>query len=351
MKRCIFFCAALDQGGAQRVISILSQQLAEQGKDVEILLYYNQEKFYSIDKRVKITSVEEATCSRNLISNLLWMRKYFRNHARIICSFLSSFNMLAIVAAMGLGIPVVVSERTDPIRKHWIYRYTRDILYGFADVIVTQTEISRAYFAARTSTSCVMIYNPIDPKLKFGSALSVKKEPVIVSVGRLALVKNQALLLRAFKIVKDSFPEYRLFIYGEGPCREALERLREELGLDGSVGLPGEVHDIFERISSAEIFVLSSDFEGMPNALLEAMCLGLPVISTKVSGAAEAIEDGKNGLLVDAGDEEGLVRAMEILLRDEKKRGILARNATKLVEKLELKKILAQWMELFALVG
>ena len=350
MKRYIFFCAALDQGGAQRVISILSQQLAEQGKNVEILLYYKQEIFYDIDERVKITSVEGETHTRNLVCNLLWMRKYFRNHAELVCSFLSSFNMLVLVATRGLGIPIIVSERTDPLRKPWGYRQVRDFLYGFADALVTQTEISRAYFAARTKSRCVTIDNPINPQLHVGAALSTSKEPVIVSVGRLEPVKNQALLIRAFKRVKKRFPLYKLIFYGEGAYRRNLERLRDELDLQDAVVFAGEVKDIFEEISSAEIFVLSSDFEGMPNALLEAMCLGLPVISTKVSGAVEVMEDGCNGLLVDMRDEKGLVDSLAKLLEDEKLRNELAENAVKMAGRLDIRAVISAWNEVFEVV-
>lgn len=350
MKRYIFFCAALDQGGAQRVISILSKQLAEQGKNVEILLYYKQELFYDIDERVKITSVEGETHSRNLICNLFWMRKYFRNHAELVCSFLSSFNMLALVATRGLGIPIIVSERTDPLRKPWVYRQVRDFLYGFADALVTQTEISRAYFAARTKSRCVTIDNPISPQLHVGAALSTSKEPVIVSVGRLEPVKNQALLIRSFKRVKNRFPQYKLIFYGEGACRNNLERLRDELDLQDAVEFAGEVHDIFEHISVAEVFVLSSDFEGMTNALLEAMCLGLPVISTKVSGAIEIIENGYNGLLVETKDEQGLADSIVKSLEDKNLRYKLAKNAVKLASRLDIESVVFAWNEVVEVV-
>lgn len=346
MKRYIFFCATLERGGAERVVSILSSELVRQGKKVEIVVYYDRGVFYQIDDNVKITSVEKKTKSRNLVCNLLWMRNYFRENALLVCSFISSFNMLALLATRGLGIPVIVSERTDPMRKNWIYRRARDFLYSFADVIVTQTKKSRAYFLERTKRRCATIYNPISSAITIGYALSANKEPLIVSVGRLEPVKNQALLLRAFKRVNECFPEYRLIVYGEGSCRAALEQLREELGLSKSVELPGEMDNIFEAISSAQMFVLSSDFEGMPNALLEAMCLGLPVISTKVSGAMEVIEDGYNGLLVEIGDESGLVSAIHSLLGDEALRNALASRATESASKLDLEEITSQWNRL-----
>ena len=347
MKRDIFFCATLARGGAERVVSVLASELAQKGENIEIVVYFDRDIFYQIDERVTITSVEKATKSRNLIRNLLWMRNYFRENARMVCSFISSFNMLALLATRGLGIPVVVSERTDPMRKNWFYRWTRDCLYGFADAIVTQTQISRRYFASKLKTRCVTIYNPISPILEIGGALIAKKQPVIVSVGRLEHVKNQALLIKAFKKVTGRFPRYKLVIYGEGPCRKKLEQLRDELGLHDGVELPGEMENIFERISSSEIFVLSSNFEGMPNALLEAMCLGLPVISTKVSGALEVIKEGENGLLVNIGDEMGLANTLSNLLENESFRQTLAKNAVKMAADLNSASIVSVWGEIF----
>ena len=346
MKHCIFFCASLGQGGTERVIDLISGELASQGKIIEIVTYYKRDIFYQIDSRIKVTSVEQESGSCNLIWNFFWLRSYFRKYANVVCSFLSSFNMLALLACYGLGIPVIVSERTDPMYKNGIYRLARDFSYGFADALVVQTQKSYEYFASKCSRRCTLIYNPISPHVKIGNALFTEKKQIVVSVGRLDPLKNQALLLRAFKRVKGSFPEYKLVIYGEGLCRQGLEQLRESLGLDNSVELPGEVHDIFERICSAELFVLSSDFEGMPNALLEAMCLGLPVISTKVVGATEIIEDGYNGLLVDCRDEIGLAHAIGELLGNEQKRRFFAYRATELAIDLDIGRVARQWENL-----
>lgn len=347
VKRCIFFCASLEQGGAERVISLLSGALAEQGKSIEIVMYFNREIYFQIDSRVKITSVERESKSTNIVRNIFWLRSYFRAHACLICSFLSSFNMLALMASRGLGIPVIVSERTDPMQKNCVYRLARDFLYRFADAIVVQTQKSCKYFSSRNIEPCILIWNPLSPEIKVGSALYTIKEQIVVSVGRLDPLKNQEVLIRAFKKVSHSFPGYKLVIYGEGFLRKHLERVRDELGLHEKVMLLGERHNVFDLISSAQLFVLSSDFEGMPNALLEAMCIGLPVVSTKVSGAVEMIEDGENGLLVNVGDWEGLAYAMEKLLGDEQLRRTLAKRATGLAEKLKVSLIVAEWIRMF----
>lgn len=347
VKHCIFFCASLEQGGTERVIALLSSAMAAHGRKIEIVTYYDREIFFRIDSRVKVTSAERESGSCSFLQNLFWLRLYFRKNADLVCSFMSSFNMLALVACVGLGIPVVVSERTDPMYKNSIYRFARDFLYRFANALVVQTQKSFEYFASKSiGRNCVLICNPLSPDVAVGSALSKKKAQIIVSVGRLDPLKNQELLIRAFRKVSRDFPEYKLVIYGEGSFRTHLEQVRGALGLEGKVLFPGERSDVYDAISSARLFVLSSDFEGMPNALLEAMCLGLPTISTKVSGAMEVIVHGYNGILIDKGDETGLVEAIERLLGDEGLSQTLAQNATKLANQLNMSSITFTWISL-----
>ena len=155
------------------------------------------------------------------------------------------------------------------------------------------------------------------------------------------------MLIDAFGRIKKEFPDYTLTIYGEGPFRTELEKRIRELGLEDSVSLPGKVQNVFECIADAELFVLSSNFEGMPNALIEAMCLGLPVISTEVSGATDLIEHGKNGMLVDVANTEELTDAMRQMLGDDQMRQSCSQNALEINERLQLDGIISQWQECF----
>ena len=157
--------------------------------------------------------------------------------------------------------------------------------------------------------------------------------------------KNQLLLLKAFKRVVSIRPEYKLVIYGDGPERPMLEKYILENGMVDIVDLPGSVKNIYDIIADAEIFVMSSNFEGMPNALIEAMCLGLACISTKVSGATDLIQDGVNGDLVDIGDEQGLAEKIIRLIDDEKRRKAYAINAMQLNELLNTERIVKQWLD------
>lgn len=345
-KRYIFFIGTLCNGGAERVVSILASRMAEQGMDVEILTYYDRGVSYKIDSKVQIHAVETLTGQKNKLKNLVWLRKYFKNNAKVVISFLAPFNMMAIAANLGSGTPIIAADRNDPTKvpSNTVVRKLRDFLYMFATGVVVQTQKNKAYFNSVVQKKSKVIYNPVDLKEYAGIALRTEKEKRVVTAGRLMPQKNQKMMIRAFAEVAKKYPEYQLVIYGEGPSREELEDLCLELGITENVLLPGNVTDLHERIKNAEIFVLSSDYEGMPNALIEAMCMGIPAISTKVSGATDLIEDHKNGLLVELNDQSGFERALLELIENKELSKELAENAVKLNNELELSRIMGQWI-------
>ena len=347
MKRHIFFIGTLCNGGAERVVSILAGHMAGQGMDVEILTYYDQPVSYELDKRVKLTAVETTTGSGNKIKNLLAIRKYFKKNAKVVISFLAPFNIMAIAANFGNGVPIIVADRNDPTKvpSNPLIRKVRDILYCFATGVVVQTQKNKAYFSRTVQKKSRVIYNPINLKENAGTSLKTEKEKKIVTAGRLMPQKNQKMMIRAFAAVCKKHPDYKLVIYGEGPSRQELESLVKELGMEQSILLPGNISDIHEHIKSAEAFVLSSDYEGMPNALIEAMCLGIPSISTKVSGATDLIKDHENGILTELDNQEQLEKAMLELIEDKELAEKLAINAAKLNEELEVSKIMEQWTD------
>lgn len=347
MKRYIFFIGTLGNGGAERVVSILASKMAEEGMDVEILTYYDKQISYEINENVKITVVEKLAGTGNKIKNLSKVRKYFKENAEVVISFLAPFNMMAITANFRTGIPIIVADRNDPIKvpSNKLLRKTRDFLYRFADGIVVQTQKNKAYFSKTVQKKSQVIYNPINLKEYAGASLELDKKKTIVTAGRLMPQKNQEMMIRAFKTVADKYPEYQLIIYGEGPSRNDLEKLIAELEVKDSVLLPGNTTRLHDCIKSAGMFVLSSDYEGMPNALIEAMCLGLPVISTKVSGATDLIKDHENGILTELNNQTELEHAMLELIENPELAEKLAKNAVKLNESLELNKIMNQWIQ------
>lgn len=346
-EKILLFDGTLQQGGAERVISILSRHMVDAGYNVEILLYYDREIFYEIHKDIRITCVERESGTKNILRNLLWMRKYLRENANIVISFLAPFNILALLAHLGLKSTIIVADRNDPrfVPGNKFLRFLRDTLYRFADGAVFQTSRNKAYFPKSVREKATVIFNPVAMDNYAGLALHTPKKKKIVSVGRLMPQKNQKMLLYAFARVSQVYPDYELFIYGEGPEHEALESLAQVLGIQAKVHLPGSVTDVFDQIADAKLFVLSSDYEGMPNALIEAMCLGLPCISTRVSGTEDLIDEGVNGEIVDVGDAEELANRIQELLAHEKTLQEYAENATKLNEKLDTEAIMRKWLD------
>ena len=209
MKKHLFFIGTLTNGGAERVVSILSGKMAEQGMNVEILTYYDMPVFYQVHPDVKITCVEKETGTKSKGKNFLWVRKYFKEHADVLISFLAPFNIFALVCNLGTGTPIIVADRNDPtkIPSNTLVRKVRDFLYRFADGIVVQTKKNQSYFSKQVQKKSVVIYNPINLGEKSGSALQTAKHKKIVSVGRLMQQKNQKMLLAAFKSVVGKYPD------------------------------------------------------------------------------------------------------------------------------------------------
>lgn len=343
-----FVVGLLLQGGAERVIANLSWEMAERGSNIVILSYYDKEPVYAIHPSIKLIKVQKETGSKNVIRNLLFMRKIFRQRKGVVYSFIAVFNMLSIIAHAGLQSKLIVADRNDPNRipKQLFLRKLRNLLYRFSDVVVVQTGANAVYFERRIPTLVKVICNPLELGGKDGQALRTAKEDMIVTVGRLVGQKNHGMLIKAFQMAHDALPSYRLVIYGEGDRKGELEEMISYLGLSGCIDLPGNCSDIYDKISSAKLFVLTSNFEGMPNALAEAMGLGLPVVSTRVSGATDLIQNYENGELVDIDDHKELAEKMIRILRDEGLQRKYGENAKKICMGLNKKKITEEWMAL-----
>ena len=339
--KILFFVSSMEDGGAQRVISILSDKLTERGFSVSILKYFKTVDLFNLNDKVKTYSVEENTGTTNTVRNLGFIHKEFKKYD-VVLSFLAPFNMIALVANLFNKTPIIVADRNDPskVPSNKYVRFVRDLLYKLADRIVVQTKHNQAYFKKNTD----VIYNPVVMDDFKGMALRVNKEKLIVSSARLEKQKNQEMLIDSFDVFHKNHPEYKLVIYGEGSYRKNLEEKIDKLGLNGCILLPGVTKDIFNKIATAELFVLTSNYEGMPNALIEAMCLGLPVISTKVSGATDLIRHMENGMLVDLNDVESLSKYMEELIENKELAVRLGNEAVKLNDLLNANRITDEWV-------
>lgn len=353
-RKLIVNMGTLSSGGAERVLSILSTSFADAFDEVHYVLWLDDkcpEIFYKIDSRIKIVRLSKECGKTSVFYKILWFRKYVREQKpSLVLSFMVMVNFAVTFSLFGICVPQVVAERNDP--RYFGNKYLRrliDFLYTNKNVkgILMQTQNNKNYFTSKClHDKTDVIPNPIlMDKSKVGIGLSVNKDELIVSVGRLAKQKRQEDLINAFNEIHRLYPNLKLCIWGEGERRFELENLVETLKLNGRVYFMGRTDNVLDVIAKAKIFVLSSTYEGMSNALLEAMCCGLPCISTKVSGAVDLIKDGKNGLLVEVGDTKSLANRMDLLLSNEDFSKEIAYNATRIYNDLNSVTISKQWVD------
>ena len=322
--RVTLVISSLDAGGAERVMSSMANYWVTRGWDITILTFANpaSQPFYRLDPSVKYLPLGLFWESRHLFSGFWSNFKRIRKLRKAICesqpeaviSFIDQVNVLTLLSTIGLEVKVVVSERTDPnvYRIGIIWERLRWWIYCRASKIVVQTNSARQYFLPRYTKTTCLIPNPVvvDQFTSMENWNSGQAQQVI-SMGRLIEPKGFDLLIRAFSGLKDRFPNWILQILGEGPERPKLVSRSQTLGVSDRVQLPGIVKDPLCFLKRSQLFVLSSLFEGFPNALLEAMACGLPVIATDCpSGPRDIIRNGENGVLVPPGNVEFLMDAM-----------------------------------------
>ncbi len=341
-KRIAFVIGSMSRGGAERVISILSDEYAQRGWQVDIVCLLSNRVEYKLHPNVRILDFSGDTESRwvRFPGWLKRIRQYINTeHPDAVVSFAARINIITQLAAFGLGVKVIISERNDP--KHdgrsVLIRLATRLLYPKAVKVVFQTRRAQSYFPY-LKNAC-LIANPISVKTVASDVTTTK----IVSVGRLAPQKNQKMLIEAFAAIASDFPEYCLKIYGEGNLRSTLQKQIACYGLQSRILLQGNVVDIHERIKDAASFVLSSNYEGLSNALLEAMMMGLPCVSTDCAGSDEYIRSGKNGILVPVGDVKALTEAIRRVLTDRSLARRMGRQASEDSVSFTQKKVIKQW--------
>ena len=358
--RCTLIVHSLTAGGAERVISRMGNYWAAKGWEINLLTFDDgtESPFYDLDAQICHIPLGIAGYSPNPIigfwnnlSRIQPLRAAIINSKpNVVISFMHRTNEVVLLATRWLNLPVIVSERNDPARNATgrVWEQLRQWTYPFADRIVVQTKRAGDYFSSKLQKRICVIPNPVllPPEEK---ELSDKLlgERSLIAMGRLVPQKGFDLLLEALAKLKDRYPEWTLTILGEGELRPQLESLRNELGLDDRVHILGRVKNPDAFLKQGDIFIMSSRFEGFPNALCEAMACGLPVISTDCpNGPREIIRDGVDGILVPNEDVSALAVAMERLMCDEKERKRLGDRAKEVTERFGLEKVMLLWESL-----
>lgn len=342
----------INYGGVNKMFLWLGNTLADNGYDVTFCCIHDKDISPRISNNAKTIVLEVPDSDSYFIRHFR-----FFTHATIRLNkvfkqgkydYVFNFDGLAFYVILLLKLfysyRFVVSERADPYYNQSFFEHLKRKLYKFVDILVCQTEGAKGFFSSKIKKKIVVIPNPITIPKEQWNLDNVKTQ--IAHVARLHLwQKRQDILLRAFAVFVEKHPQYTLNIYGGGPDEEKLRTLARDINISSSVVFAGNSSNVKEELLNAELFVLTSDFEGMPNALMEAMALGMPVVSTKCSpGGAEAlIENNNNGVLVDCGDVEGLAKAMTQLVDNKQLMTKISYEARLSMENYNPEKIISLW--------
>jgi GalNAc-alpha-(1->4)-GalNAc-alpha-(1->3)-diNAcBac-PP-undecaprenol alpha-1,4-N-acetyl-D-galactosaminyltransferase len=353
--KVLFFISSLQCGGAERVSVMLCNGFAQRGWDVTLATFDDGSvpPFFPVAPGVRHVTLglhrRSTGVVHSVVNNVRRVPRLSRFVAderpdRIV-SFIDGTNVLALLASRGTGIPVIVSERIDPA-QHRIpvpWRILRRLTYRWASAIVVQTRAAAAYFPKSWQSRIAVVPNPVG-KASSRADMDAAVPQRIVAMGRLERQKGFDLLVRAFARIAREHPGWTLTILGEGSERASLEREIAASGVADRIALPGREADVAGVLRRSGLFVLSSRYEGFPNALCEAMALGLPVVSFDCpSGPAEIIRDGVDGLLVPAEDVDALASTISRLIADPGRMRELSRRAVEISDRFSEERIDALW--------
>jgi len=356
--RITLVISSLSGGGAERVISIMANYWAKAAHQITILTFDdNISPHYHIPESIQWQALNISGQSNSWVEGLLnnlkriyILRKFIlQSKPDGVISFIYSTNILVLLATRFLSYKVIISERNYPIynkKSRLIWDWLRRGLYHLADHLVVQTSEIKNYFKSYCK-SIQIIHNPVQvtyENLKVDPEIELPSGKRLVAMGSLARQKGFDLLMPVFANLHKTFNDWSLIILGSGSLETELKQETIRLGIEGFVYFPGRVMNPFSVLSRCDLFVLSSRYEGFPNALLEAMACGLPPVSFDCpSGPGEIIQQGINGYLVPPEDIKSMENTLYELMQDEELRVNLGKEATKVRGSYAPDKIMKQW--------
>lgn len=349
MKKILFYINTLKYGGAERVMTNLSSQFADKGFEVLFVTSYPSDGEYELNKKIKRYNLESENYPSSKIKRNYIRIKRLRQICRIekpdvLVAFMAEPNFRAIIATLGLKTKTVISVRNDPQKEYAgrLMNFVGKYILPMADGCVFQTEDAKMWFPKKLQNKSTIIFNAV--KREFFEA---KRNPVgglVVTCGRLEEQKNHKLLIKAFSNVVRKIPNAKLQIYGDGSLKEMLQQLIDSSGLHDFVKLMGQTSDVVEALEKADVFVLPSLYEGMPNALMEAMAVGVPCISTDCPcGGPKMLFESDGGILVTNNNQLELEKAIINVLSYNIKKDALRIHSKQKSEMFSSERIYQSW--------
>ena len=359
-KRILILIPRMGGGGAERVVSILANNLCHK-YCIRIATLVSRGEFYKLDPAVEVVSAKydikqssvfarRFSLAKNLISSFLFIRKSIKEFKPdIFFPLMKEMDLISFFAIKGLkGVKRINSERNDPSQRTVFYKKALKTVYKNSDMLVCQTQFIADFYSSTKNK--VIIPNPVDVK-QYPKSVPEGTNKKIVSVGRLTGQKNFLMLEKAFAKIAKQYPDVTVTIYGEGPQRQMLEQAIEQDGLKDRFILYGASKDVLNEIKDASIFAFSTNFEGFPNALIEAIALGIPVVTTDfASGVAREVVNEKAGIVVPVGDVEAFTNGLKDLLDHPEKRNYIRNHSHEVIEPFAIDKVIAKWDNLFQTV-
>lgn len=335
-------------GGAGRVTAELANAFFSTS-DVSVCTFGEYKSNYELNKDINHIDGSKASrvCGNLFCGRVLFLREIVREkRPDVVISFLTELNLVTILACSKMQCKIVVSERNDPSKTRKSLSLARKLLYPRADKIVFQTQSIRDYFKGPISKKGIVIANPINPNLP--DVYKGKREKKIVMVGRLNKQKNYTLAFDAFASIVDKIPGYELYVYGDGNSKQELQNYIIQIKMIKKIHLKGHISNLFNEIRKAAVYVMSSDYEGMPNALMEAMALGIPTISTDHGGggARTLISSYNNGILIPIRDKEALAKAILLVINNQDLSEKISYNGQKVRLDYSIENIVEKWQNL-----
>lgn len=358
MYKILFHLNCLEQGGAERVVSNLANQFSKEGYEVIVATEWQGENEFKLDGNVRRThaGLQPWDENKGRISKI-WLRiKYLRELIRkespdIVIAFAHKANYRALTSTIGMKVPVMISIRTDPVGHYDAISDKLQIPFLFprAAGCVFQTEGQKDFFPEYLQKKSRIILNPVNDKY-LNVPKPKEREKTVVQSGRLVDFKNQPMLLEAFLKVHEKHSDYDLKIYGGDSfdgTREILEGIIQENHAEDFIKLMGASDALEQELPKASVYAFSSDWEGLPNALLEAMALGMPIVATDCpcGGPRTVMTNEVDGLLVPVKDAEAMAAGINRLIEDRELAECLGENARKISEKVNGPAIIEQWRD------
>lgn len=357
-RKIAFHINSLEQGGAERVVTSLANLFAAEGYQVIIATEWYRENEFWIDDRVRRIHVglKEGDEKKHHLVQFLLRIKYLRQFIKaerpdILIPFTRKALYRGLTAAYFIKMPVLISVRTDPT-GHYDQRSDKlqiPFLLPRADGCVFQTEGAKEFFAPRLQNNSRIILNPINEKY-IGVPEPEKRTKTVVQSGRLVDFKNQPMLVRAFVKVHEKHPDYDLKIYGgdsHDGTKEILEDLIRQYEAQDYIHLMGASDSLEKDLADAAIYAFTSDWEGLPNALMEAMALGLPIVATDCpcGGPRTIMTHEVDGLLIPIKDEQALVDGINRLIENPEMAKRLGSQARRIAERADSRTVFEQWRD------